>query len=147
MRKTMAKSIEIEKLALSIETAESAELSARLGAALGERFGVRDETAFSILARGEDGALIGGVNGLIHWRWAYVRHLWVAESRRGQGLGARLMREAERLARNRGCVGVYIDTFEKRVAAFYESLGFTRVGEIADFPPGHSRFSLSKPLR
>ncbi|KAF0132659.1 MAG: N-acetyltransferase GCN5 [Methylocystaceae bacterium] len=142
----MIKKEEIEKLALSIETAESAELAARLGAALGERFGVRDETPFSILARGEDGALIGGINGLIHWRWAYVRHLWVAESRRGRGLGARLMGEAERLARDRGCVGVYIDTFEKRVAAFYESLGFARVGEIADFPPGHSRISLSKRL-
>ena len=107
----MIKKEEIEKLALSIETAESAELAARLGAALGERFGMRDETPFSILARGEDGTLIGGINGLIHWRWAYVRHLWVAESRRGQGLGARLMGEAERLARDRGCVGVYIDTF------------------------------------
>lgn len=147
MRKTMAKSVEIEKLALSIETTESAELSACLGAALGERFGAREERPFSILAREEDGVLIGGVNGLTHWRWAYVRHLWVAESRRGQGLGARLIGEAERLARDLGCVGVYIDTFEKRVAAFYERLGFARAGEIADFPPGHRRIFLSKAFQ
>ena len=25
------------------------------------------------------GALIGGLNGVIHWRWLYIRHLWVAE--------------------------------------------------------------------
>ncbi|PPC85803.1 MAG: GNAT family N-acetyltransferase [Methylocystis sp.] len=143
----MIKKEEIEKIALSVESKESSEVAAMLGEDIARQFGPRDETPFSILARGKDGALIGGINGLIHWRWAYVRHLWVAESWRGQGLGARLMGEAERLARDRGCVGVYIDTFEKRVAAFYERLGFARVGEIADFPPGHSRISLSKPLR
>ena len=127
----MAKSIEIEKLALSIETAESAELLARLGAALGERFGVRDETPFSILARGEDGALIGAVNGLIHWRWAYVRHLWVAESRRGQGLGGRpdgaVRGEQGKRAPTGGAGGIGEDTLHRVGVA-----GLVGRGDVVD---------------
>jgi ribosomal protein S18 acetylase RimI-like enzyme len=71
----------------------------------------------------------------------------VEKSERGRGLGRRLMAEAERLAKERGCVGVYVDTFDPRAAAFYENLGFTRAGEIDGLPPGHSRFFYRKSLR
>ncbi len=125
---------------------ESAELASRLGAEVAARFGARDETPLSIVDRDEGGALIAGLNGVTHWRWLYVRHLWVGESHRGQGLGRRLMAEAEQVAQDRGCVGVYVDTFDPRVAAFYENLGFFRTGEIADFPKGGQRIFLSKRL-
>jgi GNAT superfamily N-acetyltransferase len=72
--------------------------------------------------------------------------VWVAESRRGEGLAGRLMEIAGRAARDRGAIGAYIDTFDPRVAAFYERRGFSRVGEIADFPIGCQRIFLSKRL-
>ena len=137
----------VEKIAFSIESAESAELAARLGEEIAGQFGVRDETPFSIVARDALGALIAGINGVSHWRWLYVRHLWVEKSERGRGLGRRLMAEAERLAKQRGCVGVYVDTFDPRAAAFYEGLGFARAGKIDGFPPGHARFSFKKLLQ
>lgn len=142
----MTKKPDIEKPALVIEGTESAELSARLGAEIVARFGARDESPFSILARDDGGALIGGLNGVTHWRWLYVRHLWVGENQRGRGLGRRLMAEAEQVAQDRGCIGVYVDTFDPRVAAFYESLDFFRTGQIADFPKGGRRFFMSKRL-
>jgi GNAT superfamily N-acetyltransferase len=132
----------IEKLAF--EAAESPEVAALLGAEIAARFGPRDETPMAITARGEDGALIGGLNGVIHWRWLYIRHLWVAEEARGGGLARRLMEEADNAARARGAVGAYIDTFDPRVAVFYQRLGYARFGEIADFPIGGRRIYLSK---
>lgn len=125
---------------------ESAEIAARLGAEVAARFGPRDEAPLSLLLRDEAGALVAGLNGVVHWRWLYIRHLWVAPDARGQGLGTRLIAAAEAAARDKGAVGAYIDTFEAAVAALYERLGFSRVGEIADFPVGRKRIFLSKRL-
>lgn len=143
----MIKNEEIEKIVLTLEPMESAELAARLGEDIAVRFGPRDETPVSIAAHDAHGTLVAGLNGVSHWRWFYVRHLWVEQSRRGRGLGRRLMAEAERIARERGCVGLYVDTFDPQAAAFYETLGFARVGEIADFPPGHARLFFRRPLQ
>ncbi len=126
---------------------ESAELAAKLGEEIAAEFGAREERPLSITARDAEEVLVAGLNGVSHWRWLYVRHLWVEKSQRGRGLGRRLMAEAERIAEDRGCVGVYVDTFDPRAAAFYEGLGFTRAGEIVDFPPGHARVFLRKPLQ
>jgi GNAT superfamily N-acetyltransferase len=87
---------------------------------------------------------IAGLNGVTHWRWLYIRHLWVAEPLRGAGLAQRIMARAESVARDRAAIGAYIDTLDARIAAFYERLGYQRAGEIADFPPGGSRVFLSK---
>jgi GNAT superfamily N-acetyltransferase len=70
----------------------------------------------------------------------------VAETARGDGLGRQLIMAAEAQARARDCIGVYIDTFDPRIAAYYEGAGFSRIGEIADFPPGGQRIYLSKRL-
>lgn len=136
----------IEKPGLDVEAAECAETAARLGAEIAARFGPREEAPLSVTMRDGAGALLGGLNGVTHWRWLYIRHLWVAESQRGRGLATKLMESAERAALARGAIGAYIDTFDPRVAAFYERMDFARVGAIADFPPGGQRIYLSKRL-
>jgi GNAT superfamily N-acetyltransferase len=125
---------------------ESPAVAAALAADMAVRFHPRDEAPFSILAHDENGALLGGLNGVTHWRWLYVKHLWVAPECRGFGLGTLLLRRAEETADIRGCVGVYIDGFDPRAVAFYEKRGFARFGEITDFPPGHSRVFVAKRI-
>jgi GNAT superfamily N-acetyltransferase len=129
-----------------IATRETPEIGEKLGAEVAARLGPRDERPLSILARDEAGAVVAGLNGVSHWRWLYVRHLYVAPSWRGQGLGRRLLAQGEEAARARGCVGVYLDTFEESAAVFYESRGFVRNGRIENFPPGAARIFLSKAL-
>ncbi len=136
----------LQEPAFEIGTAESAEVAARLGAEIAARFGPRDEAPLSIAIRDGAGVVIAGLNGVTHWRWLYIRHLWVAEPLRGGGLARRIMDAAESTARERGAVGAYIDTFDDRVAVFYERLGYRRAGEIADFPIGGRRVFLSKRL-
>ena len=65
---------------------------------------------------------------------------------RGAGLGRQLLQRAEAIARERGCHGLWLDTFSFQARGFYEKLGFSLFGEIEDYPPGHSRFFLRKRL-
>lgn len=56
------------------------------------------------------------------------------------------MLRAEDEGRLRGCIGVYLDTFDFQARPFYEKLGFTVFGTLEDYPPGHRRFFLKKRL-
>jgi GNAT superfamily N-acetyltransferase len=125
---------------------EDREIAGSLAAEIAERFGPSDAQPVSIVLQSAEGATVAGLNGVSHWRWLYVRHVFVAPARRGQGLGRELMALAEREARGRGCVGIYLDTFSEGAASFYERLGFARCGRIEDFPPGGARIFLRKKL-
>lgn len=125
--------------------AEMQEVAERLGAEIAQRFGPRDERLLTIVIR-RRGVLVAGLNGASHWRWLYIRQFFVAPDWRRQGLGRRLMAQAETEARARGCVGVYLDTFEESVALLYERLGFARCGRIENFPVGAARIFLCKAL-
>jgi ribosomal protein S18 acetylase RimI-like enzyme len=142
----MVKMPKNEKPRLSIGPCEDAETAARLGAEIAARFGPRDEAALAITARDAAGGLIGGLNGVTHWRWLYIRHLWVAADQRRAGLGRRLVDEAIRLGIQRDCLGAYVDTFDPAVACYYEKSGFRRIGAIEDFPPGAGRIFLARRL-
>jgi GNAT superfamily N-acetyltransferase len=99
-----------------------------------------------LLAHDAEGALRGGLLGSTHWNWLHVSHLWIDGPARGRGLGRRLLLAAEAEARGRGCRHVHLDTFSFQARRFYESLGYEVFGELADYPPGHSRFFLRKHL-
>jgi ribosomal protein S18 acetylase RimI-like enzyme len=90
--------------------------------------------------------VVGGVKGYVQWGWLFVSHLWVDEALRGQGWGTAVMRAAEREGRNRGCRAVHLDTFSFQAPGFYEKLGYTPFGVLHDYPNGHRRIFLWKPL-
>jgi GNAT superfamily N-acetyltransferase len=136
----------LEALIQIDEERESPWIAELLASEVASRLGPRDEQSFSILASDAQGGLIGGVNGVSHWRWLYVRHFFVAPEWRRRGFGRKLMAQAEALAENRNCVGLYLDTFEESAAAFYESCGFARCGAIENFPVGAARIFLKKEL-
>ncbi len=99
-----------------------------------------------VLLRGEDGGVQGGLAGDVYLGWLFIRYLWVAEEHRGGGYGERLLREAEDEARSRGCRGIWLDTFSFQAPGFYRRLGFQEFGRLNDYPAGHSRHFLWKPL-
>ncbi len=146
----MTKGIEREgPLSIAIfadtQNIRAAQVAAYLSAEITTAFGPRNEAPLSIIASSDD-AVVGGLNGAIHWSWFYIRNLWVRADWRGRGLGHRLLAEAEQQARARHCMGLYVDTFDAGAAIFYEKAGFERFGRISDFPPGHTRTFLLKRL-
>jgi GNAT superfamily N-acetyltransferase len=88
--------------------------------------------------------------GSTSYGWLLVKMLWVAEELRGQGFGARLMTQAEIIARSRGCHGAWLDTSSARAERFYTRLGYEPFGILINGPgqqpQGHRRAFLAKRL-
>lgn len=95
----------------------------------------------------EGETLVAGLSGYTAWGWLYTQWLWVAETHRGRRLAAAMLTEAETEARRRACHGAHIDSFNPDALRVYERAGYTIFGTLPDFPPGRTRFFLSKSLR
>lgn len=106
--------------------------------------GYVDSTPLTVVARADDGKLIGGVSGRTVYQHFLIDVLWVDESVRALGLGRELMIKAETQARIRGCIASQVDTLSFQALGFYQKLGFEVIGEIAGFPLGHQRYFLLK---
>ncbi|MEU6001772.1 GNAT family N-acetyltransferase [Streptomyces sp. NPDC047197] len=91
--------------------------------------------------------LVGGLAGHTWGRWLHVDHLWVSEHHQGAGLGARLLAEAERIAREeRDCLNSRVETWDFQAPGFYRGQGYEVVGVIPDYPEGAKEFTLTKRL-
>jgi len=100
----------------------------------------------SAVARDRSGAVVGGLLGETGHGWLFVMVLWVADAYRGQGIGSALLAQAEREARRRKCIGVYLDTYSFQARPFYERLGYRLFGTLPDCPPGSTKYYLYKRL-
>ena len=90
--------------------------------------------------------VVGGLYGKISYGWMFIELLSIPDQMRTQGTGTRLMRAAEELARERQCVGIWLDTFSFQAPGFYRKLVFSEFGHIADYPAGHQRHFFQKRL-
>lgn len=107
------------------------------------RLGKNERRPLAIMIQ-ENGMLIGGLYGRTSWRRLTVELLFVPEKLRGQGMGAKLLAQAEAEAKKRGCIGAWLETFSPDARRFYERNGYRVFGEIADYPPGNTRYFLTK---
>jgi GNAT superfamily N-acetyltransferase len=98
----------------------------------------------AILLVDGDGTTAGGLWGKTGYGWLFVEFLAVPEEARGRNLGAALMGEAERIARQRGCGGAWLTTFSFQARGFYEKLGYSVFGTLEDSPAGNDRIFMRK---
>jgi GNAT superfamily N-acetyltransferase len=99
-----------------------------------------------IAIRDKEDQVIGGLWGHTHFDWLFTELLVVPEALRGQGIGTTLIKQAEQEAILRGCHGAWLDTFEFQARGFYEQLGYSCFGELANYPKGFARFFMQKQL-
>jgi ribosomal protein S18 acetylase RimI-like enzyme len=123
-----------------------AALNALLGDYNAEHLGRTTHLPLWLFARDAAGKVQGGVRGQTYWSWCSIDVLAVAEPYRRQGIGSRLLAQAEAIARERGCVGIRLDTVSFQAPAFYRRHGYVEFGRIDDYPPGHTRLWFMKRL-
>ena len=102
--------------------------------------------ALAVLLKDEAQRTIGGLWGTTVFRWLVVEYVLVPDECRGLGIGRDLMQRAEAIARQRNCIGIWLDTYTFQARGFYEKLGFTVFGAVEEHPPGQQRLFLKKRL-
>lgn len=97
--------------------------------------GISDEAAlknnmepikpFGIFIKDNQGTILGGVSCYICFGSLHVDMLWLKKELRHQGLGKKLMIEAEKIGRERKCAFATVDTMDFLGALpFYQKLGY-----------------------
>ena len=107
-----------------------------------------DEEYFVLKVENEKGETIGGCIAEAyeyHWLRVLLEELWVDERYRHQGIGSMIIREVERIAREKGCRVVTLGTASYMARPFYEKHGYT-VFTTLKKPNGYISYSLVKYL-
>jgi ribosomal protein S18 acetylase RimI-like enzyme len=79
---------------------------------------------FGIFIKDLDKQVIGGVTGATFYGCLHIDMLFVNKKKRHQGLGKKLMIEAENLGILRKCTFVTVNTMDFEALIFYQKLGF-----------------------
>lgn len=90
--------------------------------------------------------VIAGLNSVICWNWMEIDILWVEEEYRGQGLGKRLLVEAEQEARAKNCTFIKLNTFSFQAPEFYKKYGYEVMAIIQNAPLGSNHYYFKKDL-
>jgi len=76
----------------------------------------------------------------------YIDVMWLEKSYRGKGYGRILIEQAERIAKERGCIFSHTTTFNYQSPQFYKECGYEVFAELKDYPDGIVQFFLKKKL-
>jgi GNAT superfamily N-acetyltransferase len=111
---------------------------------------VRKEGAvqpINIVVFDNDQKWVGGISAEVYWDWLKIHDFWLREDFRGKRLGSLLLDKIEAIAREKGATKALLTTFEFQARTFYEMHQYTVVGEIKDYPPGSSYYTMVKMLK
>jgi ribosomal protein S18 acetylase RimI-like enzyme len=100
----------------------------------------------TVFLRDQNDAVVGGLLGGTYWGYLYIEALWISEPFRHRGHGKQLLQLAEEEAVKRGCRQAHLDTQSFQAVDFYRKQGYLIVGELADLPPGYSKYLMTKVL-
>ncbi len=94
----------------------------------------------------DSGTVIAGACGRTEFNRLFVSHLWVTESKRGQGIGTEALRRLEAAARHRGAADSLIETLEEKVSQLYKRLGYVEISVIPGYVGPFNKHVLVKDL-
>ena len=107
-----------------------------------------DEDEFVLKIGNENGEIIGGCIAEAyeyHWSRLFLNTLWVDERYRHLGLGSMIIREVERIAREKGCRVVTFGTASFMARPFYDKHSYTVFATLKK-ANGYISYSLVKYL-
>ena len=113
---------------------------------LPDEVGFEKDTKFAVIAKDENGQVLGGIRANAFWNYCTIELLWLAKETRGLGLGSNLMAAAEKFAKDKGFGYMRTETLSFQAKPFYEKLGYKVFGELPDYPKGHTTYCLVKEL-
>ena len=100
----------------------------------------------NIYVEDEQGNLMAGMVAETFGNWLEIEYLYVREDLRGQGLGSRILKMAEKESRERRCKYSFVDTFNFQAPKFYEKHGYKEVFALKKYPYTGERYYYTKEL-
>ncbi|WP_028551985.1 GNAT family N-acetyltransferase [Paenibacillus sp. UNC451MF] len=91
------------------------------------------------------GQIFGGITGEICWNWCEIHYLFVNEELRKQGYGKKLLAEAEKIAKEKKCEFIKLDTLSFQAKDFYIKQGYEVFGTIQN-AGRHKHYYLKKGI-
>ena len=107
---------------------------------------IYDYYPLTVVARDDQGTVVGGVHGELSWEWLYIKTMWVADDYRGQGVGTRLLSDIEEAALSRGFSRAHLETTDFQAREFYLKNGYEIFGRLPGKPAGHTWYFMKKDL-
>ncbi|APF27034.1 acetyltransferase domain protein [Clostridium sporogenes] len=94
-----------------------------------------------------NGEIIAGIlSNMYCWNCIYIDVLWVKEEYRKDGLGTRLLKELEKIAKEKDCHLIHLDTFDFQAKDFYIRHGYEIFGVLDQCPENHKRYFMKKNI-
>lgn len=100
----------------------------------------------NLCMKNQNGDIIAGLLSVVCWNWLEINILWIDEQHRRQGLGKKLLDEAERIARSKNCTFIKLNTFSFQAPEFYKKNGYKEIAVIEDAPLGNKHYYFKKDL-
>ena len=94
----------------------------------------------------DSGELMAGLVAETFGNWLEIEYLFVKEDLRGQGIGSKLLQQAESEAKKRNCRSVFVNTYQFQAPAFYQKRGYKEVFTLKDYPYTGQRHYYQKEL-
>ena len=100
----------------------------------------------NIYVEDDSGELMAGLVAETFGNWLEIEYLFVKEEFRGQGIGSKLLQQAESEAKNRNCRYVFVNTYQFQAPAFYQKHDYQEVFTLKDYPCTGQRHYYQKDL-
>ncbi|AVP64546.1 GNAT family N-acetyltransferase [Clostridium sporogenes] len=94
-----------------------------------------------------NGEIIAGILSKMYcWNCIYIDALWVKEEYRKDKLGTKLLKEIEKIAKEKDCHLIHLDTFDFQAKDFYIKHGYEIFGVLDQCPENHKRYFMKKSI-
>jgi GNAT superfamily N-acetyltransferase len=101
---------------------------------------------FQVVARDDDGKILGGAVGKFNYDVVLLDTIWVDEKMRGTGIGRQLIDGFEAHSRKLGAVLAWLETRSWQARPFYEKCGYRVFGELPYLGGRHAQYFMRKDL-
>jgi ribosomal protein S18 acetylase RimI-like enzyme len=94
----------------------------------------------------EHGKVRGGILSEICWNWLEIHTFMIDEDIRKSGYGTKLLCELEKIALEKECDFIKVDTLSFQALDFYKKNGYQVFGTIDNVGRDHQHYHLKKDL-
>ena len=105
-----------------------------------------ESVPLNLYVEDEKGYLLAGLVAETFGNWLEIEYLFVKEELRGQGIGSKLLQQAESEAKNRNCCFAFVNTYQFQAPDFYQKYGYKEVFAFKNYPYIGQRFYYQKDL-